>query len=327
MAFIEYVQEPELRNPVLVAAFGGWNDAADAATTTIKFLIDHWKPLRFASVDDEEFILFTETRPTVQFTKGKLRKLTWPGGRFFAYTDPQRDHDTVLYLGPEPALKWKTFAHEFLEVCKHLHIAEVLFVGAFLADIPHSATVPISGFASTPELVERLSELDVRDSRYEGPTGIVGVLQDVFSQANIPSVSLWAAAPHYLAAAPNIKVTAALLTYANAFLNADLDLSEMQADAVRFDEQVTQLVERNPKASAYVHELEEQARAEAEDEDEDDEDEDELDENDMVIHPDRARSTGPLPSADLLIRSVEELLRNERRQQHDSQDSEENQDQ
>lgn len=320
MAFIEYMQEPELRSPILVAAFGGWNDAADAATTTLKFLIDRWKPLRFAQIDGEEFVLFTETRPTIQFTKGALRKLTWPGGRFFAYTDPQKDHDIVLYLGPEPALKWKTFTREFMEVCKHLNISEVLLVGAFLANIPHSATVPISGFASHPGLVERLSELDVRDSRYEGPTGILGVLQDAFNQADIPSASLWAAAPHYLAATPNIKVTAALLTYVSTFLNIDLDLHDIQSDAVRFDEQITQLVERDPEASAYVHKLEEQARAEEESEDEDEGD---LDENDMVIHPDRARSTGPLPSADLLIRSVEELLRNERKQQHDPEDDEE----
>jgi proteasome assembly chaperone (PAC2) family protein len=321
MAFIEYSQEPELRNPVLVAAFGGWNDAADAATTVIKFLVERWKPLRFGEIDGEEFFLYTETRPTIQFSKGALRKLTWPGGRFFAHIDPAMDHDIVLYLGPEPQLRWPTFAREFLAVCKHLHITEVLLVGAFLANIPHSATVPISGFASQPELVERLSELDVRDSRYEGPTGIVGVMQDAFNQASIPNASLWAAAPHYLAATPNIKVTAALLTYLNTFLGVDLDLHDIQSDAVRFDEQITILVERDPEASAYVRKLEEQANEEDEDDEDDEEDEDE--DTDMVIHPDRAPGTGPLPSADTLIRSVEELLRQERKQPPPNSDDEE----
>lgn len=319
MSFIEYLQEPQLRSPVLVAAFGGWNDAADAATTTIKFLIDHWKPLRFAEINGEDFIVFTETRPTIQFSKGTLRRLNWPGGRFFAHTDPHLEHDIVLYLGPEPQLRWKTFSSEFLAVCKHLRISEVLLLGAFLANIPHSATVPISGFASHPDLVERLSELDVHDSRYEGPTGIVGVLQDAFNQASIPSASLWAAAPHYLAATPNIKVTAALLTYLNTFLGTDLDLHDIQSDAVRFDEQITILVERDPEASAYVHKLEEQAD---EDEDEGDEDEDD-DEDEMVIHPDRAPGTGPLPSADTLIRSVEELLRQERKNNPQNLDNDE----
>lgn len=322
MAFIEYSQEPELRHPVLVAAFGGWNDAADAATTSIKFLIEHWKPLRFAEIEGEDFFLYTETRPTIQFTKGTLRRLIWPGGRFFAHIDPQMDHDIVLYLGPEPQLRWKTFTREFLAVCRHLHVSEVLLLGAFLANIPHSATVPISGFASHSDLVERLSELDVHDSRYEGPTGIVGVLQDAFNQANIPSASLWAAAPHYLAATPNIKVTAALLTYLNTFLGIDLDLRDIQSDAVRFDEQITILVERDPEASAYVRRLEAQADEPDDDEDEDEDDEDDDEDTDMVIHPDRAPGTGPLPSADSLIRSVEELLRQQREQQQNSDEDE-----
>ncbi|HEX7736912.1 MAG TPA: PAC2 family protein [Ktedonobacteraceae bacterium] len=318
MTFIEYSQELELHNPVLVAAFGGWNDAADAATTALKFLIERWKPQRFADIDGEDFFLYTETRPTVQFTKGQLRKLVWPGGRFLAHTgDPKLDHDIVLYLGPEPQLRWKTFAREFLGVCKHLNISEVLLLGAFLANIPHSATVPITGSASNPELIERLGELDVRDSRYEGPTGMVGVIQETLNQASIPTASLWAAAPHYLAATPNIKVTAALLTYLNTFLNVDLDLQEIQSDAVRFEEQITILVERDPEAREYVRKLEKQVEEEEEKEEEndDEDDEDEDDDSDMVIHPDRVASTGPLPSADSLIRSVEELLRQQREQQ------------
>ncbi len=323
MAFIEYSQEPELRKPILVAAFGGWNDAADAATTAIKFLIDHWKPLRFAEVDGEDFFLFTETRPTIQYSKGMLRRLSWPGGRFFAYIDPAREQDIILYLGPEPQLRWKTFTREFLAVCQHLHISEVLLIGAFLANIPHSATVPISGFASHPDLLERLSELGVQDSRYEGPTGIVGVLQDVFRHADIPNVGLWAAAPHYLAATPNTKVTAALLTYLNTFLGTELDLRDIQSEAVRFDEQITRLVERDPEARAYVHKLEEQA-SDLDDEKEDDEEGDqEENADDMVIHPDRVPGTGPLPSADSLIRSVEELLRKEREQNRQNFDEDE----
>lgn len=321
MAFIEYSQEPELRSPILVAAFGGWNDAADAATTVIKFLIERWKPVRFGEIDGEEFFLYTETRPTIHFSQGTLRKLTWPGGRFFAHLASELDRDIVLYLGPEPQLRWKTFTREFLAVCKHLHISEVLLLGAFLANIPHSATVPISGFASHPELVERLSELDVQDSRYEGPTGIVGVLQDAFKQANIPNASLWAAAPHYLAATPNIKVTAALLTYLDTFLGVDLDLQDIQSDAVRFDEQITLLVERDPKASAYVRKLEEQVNDLAEEEEYIEEEEEE-ENTSMILHPDSAPGTGPLPSADSLIRSVEELLRQQREQQQNFDEDE-----
>jgi len=191
-----------------------------------------------------------------------------------------------------------------------------LLLGAFLANIPHSMEVPVSGFSSSAEKLERLLEIDVHSSRYEGPTGMVGVLQDTFRRANIPVSSLWAAAPHYLAATPNIKVTAALLSYLNTFLSFDLDLSDIQSDAQRFEEQITMLVARDPEASAYVRKLEEQAGEISDDDDDDDDDE-------IRINPDMPVSTGPLPSADTLIRSVEELLRKERENNQQKSDLDE----
>jgi predicted ATP-grasp superfamily ATP-dependent carboligase len=187
-------------------------------------------------------------------------------------------------------------------VCKHFNASEVVFLGALLAEVPHSAAVPVSGTSTTSDMMERLREMDIRTSRYEGPTGMIGVLHDACRRSLIPSATFWAAVPHYLAATPNIKVTSALLTYLNTFLSFGLDLSDIQSDAVRFDEQITALVARDPEASAYVHKLEEQiADAELDDEDEDE-----------LLHPDTVESTGPLPSADTLIRDVEELLRQQR---------------
>ncbi len=307
MAFVHYLKKPELRNPVLVAAFAGWNDAADAATTAVKFLIDRWKPVKFAEIEAEEFYVFTETRPTISAKKGVLRAISWPSNHFLSLITPQFERDIILYLGVEPQLKWKTFSSSYLDVCKRFNVSEALLLGAFLANIPHSMDVPISGFSSNTQTLNRLIKLDVQSSRYEGPTGMVGVLQDSLRRANIPVSSLWAAAPHYLAATPNIKVTAALLTHLNTLLSFDLDLSDIQADAQRFEEQITMLVERDPEASAYVRKLEEQAGAILDEEGEHDEDEDEV-----IINPDRPIGTGPLPSADSLIRSVEELLRKER---------------
>ncbi len=317
MAFVQYLNEPELRNPVVVAAFAGWNDAADAATTAIKFLIDRWKPVKFAEIEPEEFYDFTETRPMVHASKGVQRIISWPSNQFLAYVASNGDRDIILYLGIEPQLKWKTFTSTFLEVCKRFNVTEVMLLGAFLANIPHSMEVPVSGFSSNPEMLERLLEIDVHSSRYEGPTGMVGVLHDTFRNANIPVSSLWAAAPHYLAATPNIKVTAALLTYLNTFLSFDLDLSDIQSDALHFEEQITRLVARDPEASAYVRKLEEQAANLLE------EDDDEDDENDLLINPDRPVGTGPLPSADSLIRSVEELLRKERENNQQPSDDDE----
>ena len=318
MAFVHYLKKPELRNPVLVAAFAGWNDAADAATTAVKFLIDRWKPVKFAEIEAEEFYVFTETRPTISAKKGVLRAISWPANHFLSLITPQFERDIILYLGVEPQLKWKTFSSSYLDVCKRFNVSEALLLGAFLANIPHSMDVPISGFSSNTQALNRLIKLDVQSSRYEGPTGMVGVLQDSLRRANIPVSSLWAAAPHYLAATPNIKVTAALLTHLNTFLSFDLDLSDIQADAQRFEEQITMLVERDPEASAYVRKLEEQAGSILDEEGEHDEDEDEV-----IINPDRPIGTGPLPSADSLIRSVEELLRKERENNQQSSDFEE----
>src|SRR6266699_2500917 len=307
MAFVHYLKKPELRNPVVVAAFAGWNDAADAATTAVKFLIDRWKPLKFAEIEAEEFYVFTETRPTISAKKGVLRAISWPSNHFLSLITPQFERDIILYLGVEPQLKWKTFSSSYLDVCKRFNVSEVLLLGAFLANIPHSIDVPISGFSSDSEKLDRLLEIDVHSTRYEGPTGMVGVLHDTLRRANIPVSSLWAAAPHYLAATPNIKVTAALLTHLNTFLSFNLDLGDIQADAQRFEEQITMLVERDPEASAYVHKLEEQVSEISDDEVEHEDDEDEV-----LINPDKPVGTGTLPSADSLIRSVEELLRKER---------------
>ncbi len=308
MALIRYHREPELRGPIVIAAFGGWNDAADSATTVIKFLIERWKPKKLAEIDAEEFFVFTETRPAIRLVEGQ-RTIVWPTNQFLSYNAPALEHDVILCLGVEPQLKWKLFTDNFLDVCKHFNVSEVVLLGALLADIPHSMAVPITGFSSHKNLDERLGGLDLNSSRYEGPTGMIGVLHDACRQADIPVASFWAAAPHYLAATPNIKVTSAILSYLNTFLSLGLNLNDIQADAVRFEEQITALVARDPEASAYVRKLEEQIA------NMDDEEEDEVEsghENEPLLNPDRVTGTGPLPSAEILIRGVEELLRQER---------------
>lgn len=301
MSLIHYHNQLVMRDPIAIVAFGGWNDAADSATTAIKFLVDRWGPIKIAEIDSEDFYVFTETRPTVKFVEGIQRSITWPTNQFLGHVAPDFYRDVILFLGTEPQLKWKTFSNSFLETCKHFNVSEVVFLGAMLADVPHSMAVPITGTSSDNEVQDRLQEMDIRNSRYEGPTGMIGVLHDICRSAHIPSASFWAAAPHYLAATPNIKVTAALLTYLNTYLSLGLDLSGIQSDAVHFEEQITALVARDPEASAYVRRLEEQI-ASHDDEDEDDD----------LANPDIVESTGPLPSADSLIRGVEELLRKQR---------------
>jgi len=316
MEYIHYQSELTLRNPVVIAALGGWNDAADSATTAIKFLIDRWKPTKIAEIEIEDFFVFTETRPTVKYTEGIQRTITWPSCQFLGYQSPSLDHDILLFLGAEPQLKWKTFTKCFMEVCQKFKSSEVVLLGALLADVPHSISVPMSGTFSNLEMQERLREMDIHNSRYEGPTGMIGVLQDAFRRVAIPAASLWAAAPHYLAATPNIKVTSALLTYLNTFMALGLDLSDIQTDAIRFEEQISTLVARDPEASAYVRKLEEQLSDSLNADDDEDED-------DVVFNRDKTVGTGPLPSAESLIRGVEELLRKQRENNPPQDDNEE----
>ncbi len=161
MSFIQYHNRPILRDPVVLVAFGGWNDAAEAATTAIKFLIDRWKPIKIAEIDSEDFFVFTETRPTVKFVDGIQRTIIWPTNQFFAHIAADFNRDIILFTGVEPQLKWKTFSSSFLEVCKHFNVSEVVFLGALLADVPHSIEVPISGTSSNSDVMERLREMDV----------------------------------------------------------------------------------------------------------------------------------------------------------------------
>ncbi|GCE13136.1 PAC2 family protein [Tengunoibacter tsumagoiensis] len=304
MSLIHYYNQPELRDPVVLVAFGGWNDAAEAATSAVKFLVDRWSSEKIAEIEAEEFFVFTEARPTIRYEDGIQHPINWPLNQFFAQRLPEGTRDVILFNGIEPHLKWKSFSSTFLDVCKHFNVSEVLFLGALLAEIPHSADVPIIGTSTNEEMQERLLEMAIRNSDYEGATGILGVLQDACRREQIPAASLWASASHYLAATPNVKVTAALLTYINQFLSFGLDLKEVHSEAVRFEERVTALVAQDPEASAYVRRLEEQIANGIEAEDE---------EGNAILHnPDRPVGTGPLPSADSVIRHVEELLREER---------------
>ena len=174
-----------------------------------------------------------------------------------AYTKPDMDRDIILFLGSEPQLKWRTFTSTFLEVCKYFNVSEILLLGAFLANIPHSLDVPVSGLSSTENMQERLSEIDVQGTRYEGPTGIVGVLHDAFSKAKVPSASLWAAVPHYVAATPSPKATLALVERASELLGSSVPTTALEIAAASYERQVSEVVESDEDVSDYVHRLEE----------------------------------------------------------------------
>jgi proteasome assembly chaperone (PAC2) family protein len=242
-----------LRSPVLVAAFAGWNDAASAATTALEAVAVSLGAERVAEIDPEEFYDFQVTRPTIRMAEGQTREVDWPSNSIFAATAPSAGRDLVLISGIEPNLRWRTFAGAVIEVAERLGVEMVVTLGALLADVPHTRAVPITGLASDPELVERLS-LD--RSSYEGPTGIVGIVHDACREAGLTSASLWAAVPHYVAAVPNPKAALALLRRLEGFTEIAIEASELEDAMDRFETQVDRAVAANPEIEDLVRRLE-----------------------------------------------------------------------
>jgi proteasome assembly chaperone (PAC2) family protein len=244
---------PQLRSPILVAAFAGWNDAASAATTALDTVAGSLEAERIAELDPEDFYDFQVTRPTIRLTDGQTREVDWPMNAVFAARAPGAERDLVLLSGIEPNMRWRGFAGAVLEAAERLDVEMVITLGALLADVPHTRPVPITGLASDPELVERLS---LQRSNYEGPTGIVGIVHDACRRRELTSASLWAAVPHYVAAVPNPKAALALLRRLEGFTGIAVEASELEEAMDRFETQVDRAVAANPEIEELVHRLE-----------------------------------------------------------------------
>jgi proteasome assembly chaperone (PAC2) family protein len=264
-------ERPTLRRPVLIAAFRGWNDGGQAATLAAGTLTRVWDAHRFADIDPEAYVDFQATRPTVSLDDGLTRRIDWPETAFYAATLPGADRDAVILLGVEPNYRWRAFSDLIVGLARDLGVELVVTLGALLADVPHTRPAPVTGAASDRSLVE---ELGLQASRYEGPTGIVGVLGDAFRVAGIPSVSLWSAVPHYVSLAPSPRAARALCDRLGELLGIEIDLHELEEAEEVYAEQITEAVASDPETAAYVEELE--RRADTIDEMMDDDDEDDL---------------------------------------------------
>ena len=247
---------PALRRPVMVAAFEGWNDAGDAASGALAWLRHRWGASRIAGIEPEEFFDFQVSRPQVSLIDGVTRHITWPANDCYAAHVRQADRDVVLLAGVEPNLRWRSFCQSVLTVAGQTGCEMVVTLGALLADVPHTRPVNLTGTAADPELIQRLG---LQHSRYEGPTGIVGVLHDACRQSGMPSVSLWAPVPHYVATPPNPKATRALLERLGELLSIPVELAELTTAAQAWEQRVDELVSSDPDVSAYVRQLEERA--------------------------------------------------------------------
>lgn len=261
MQSLHWEHRPDgLRAPAMVCAFTGWNDAGDAASAALQFVGSSLSASRFATIDPEEFFDFQAARPTVRITDGRTREISWPETEFYAARVPRAPRDLVLLQGPEPSMRWRTYCRQIVDLAEALGVQMVVTLGSLLADVPHSVPVSITGLASDDALIDRL---DLRGATYEGPTGITAVLHDACAAAGIPSASLWASVPHYVAAAPNPKAALALTRKLEGLVGVSVDASELEEAATDYERQVSLAVQSDPEVQAFVERLEQAAQEEA----------------------------------------------------------------
>jgi proteasome assembly chaperone (PAC2) family protein len=247
---------PPLRRPVLIAAFEGWNDAGDAATAAVEHLEDAWDAEPFAAIDPEDYYDFQVNRPTVSLDEtadGTVRRIEWPTTRLSIVRLPSASRDAVLVRGLEPNMRWRGFCDEIVALARELGVDMVVTLGALLSDSPHTRPVPVSGTASDASTAEHL---DLQQSRYEGPTGIVGVFQEICSRAGWPAVSFWAAVPHYVAQPPCPKATLALLRKLEDLLDLQVPIGDLQEEARAWERGVDELARDDAEVAEYVRTLE-----------------------------------------------------------------------
>jgi predicted ATP-grasp superfamily ATP-dependent carboligase len=250
-----------LRAPALVCAFQGWNDAGDAASSAVSFLASSLNARPFARIDSEDFFDFQANRPTIRLDAQDKREIAWPTVEFFEGLAPRAPRDLILVQGIEPSMRWRTFSALIVDLAEALGIQLVVSLGALLGDVPHTHPVAMTGHTSDPALSERLG---IQPSAYEGPTGIVGVLHAACANAGLPSASLWAAVPHYVAAATNPKAALALLRKVEVLIGVSIDVTELETAAGDYERQVGLAVQSDPDIQAFVERLEQAVETEPE---------------------------------------------------------------
>jgi proteasome assembly chaperone (PAC2) family protein len=289
--YIKLEWRPELERPVLIAAFTGWNDAGEAASVALATLRDSWEAQNFGSFDAEEFFDYQTTRPQIKLVEGVTRTIEWPENHLSATVsnlEAAGGRGAVLLSGPEPSFRWRSFSAAVIELVRELNVEVVVTMGALLADVPHSRSVSVAANSQDPALVENLG---LSASRYEGPTGITGVLHRACAVGGLPSVSFWASVPHYLPALPSAPGALALLESLSGLLGMDVDTSNLERGAAAYQEQVSAAVSQDSNLASYVRMLEDRFDSQSDQEPKD------------------------LPSGDELARELEGFLRDQRREE------------
>jgi proteasome assembly chaperone (PAC2) family protein len=261
VAFMEIHQIPLLRDPVMVIAFSGWNDAAEAASGAVEHLLSGWRdknddviPELIANVESEDFYDFQVNRPVVTIDESQIRSITWPSTQVFGMAIPSMDRDLVIVTGVEPSMKWKSFTSDLLDLADDLEVSLIVSLGSLLADTPHTRPITVTATGSHPSIANRLG---VSVSKYEGPTGILGIIQDGCMRRGIDAISMWAAVPHYASNAPSPKATLALINTLEEFLNIKIPLSDLPDKSDAWEREVNDLAADDSDIADYVKALEE----------------------------------------------------------------------
>jgi proteasome assembly chaperone (PAC2) family protein len=261
VAFMEIHQIPLLRNPVMIVAFSGWNDAAEAASGAVEHLLSGWRdksdevvPELIADVDSEDFYDFQVNRPQVSIDDSEIRSITWPTTQVFGLAIPSMQRDLVIVTGVEPSMRWKNFTVDLLDLADDLEVSLVMTLGSLLADTPHSRPITVTGTGAHPSIASRLG---VSVSKYEGPTGILGIIQDGCMRRGIDAISLWAAVPHYAASSPSPKATLALINTIEEFLDISIPMSDLPERSDAWEKEVDELAAEDSEVAEYVKALEE----------------------------------------------------------------------
>lgn len=262
---VHWLSKPTMRNPVMISAFTGWNDAADAASTAVRTLIEAWSATPLAEINPEDFTDFASTRPVVRLKDGVTRTIVWPTVTMWHASTP--GSDVILVLGPEPSLRWRLFTEQILSVASHFNASMMISLGALLADVPHNKPIQLIGTASDSNMIERF---DLQRSQYEGPTGILGVLLDACNEASLPSASLWAAVPAYASQIPSPKAAAALISRAGEIIGTPAPIGLLQQAIETYERRVNQIVDEDEDLAAYVERLDSSGEGDYGDEDDED---------------------------------------------------------
>ena len=287
MSYLTIFKRPKAKMEHLLIAFGGWADAGDSATAAIKFLQRNLEAKKFAEIDPEEFYDFSHARPYTSRTKDGRRKIHWPTNRFSYWAGSKRNKGAMTFLGVEPSLRWRTYSKTIVELAQEHGVKTVLHIGALLDAVPHTREVKLTGASSDAGLQETLDASGIRSSNYQGPTGISSAVMEACDNQGLDYLSLWGHTPHYLQAAPNHRVGYTLVRKLLALLDLSLDLSELEAAADTFDEQVVTAVAKDDQLSAYVEKLEGQY--------------------------DEAATASEIPDPAELVHDLEQFLRSEQR--------------